>query len=61
MLAGRRAGRALPLGAKVVLGRSEIALRGSKAALGGSQIALGRRKIALDDYKKGFAGCVQDL
>ena len=67
----------MPLGVKVVLGTSEIvlggckiALGGSRIALGGSKIALGRskialgghtRKIALDDYKKGFAGCVQDL
>ena len=84
MLAGRRAGRALPLGAKVVLGTREIVLGGCKLALGGSKIALGGRKIALgrsgialggskialgghprkfalDDYKKGFAGCVLDL
>ena len=73
MPAGRRAGRAVPLralgGRKIVLGSREIAQGGSKIVLVNREIALcnseialgGHMKIALDDYKKGFAECVQDL
>ena len=41
--------------------RRALAVRAGQCGTEDAEVAGSKSKIALDDYKKGFAGCVQDL